>query len=143
AAFGGPQIQSDASVLPFRAGSAAVIALINMFLFPTEISRVLADDGVVLWVSTNGDQTPIYLPPADVLRALPGPWAGITAEAGWGTWLPAGRAPSARATNPSHAFDWRHRTADLCRGGAHRTRAPNDSRRSHACSHISAHLRAG
>src|SRR5262249_12588885 len=63
AAFGGPQIQSDASVLPFRAGSAAVIALINMFLFPTEISRVLADDGVVLWVSTNGDQTPIYLPP--------------------------------------------------------------------------------
>ena len=67
--------------------------LINMFLFPTEISRVLTDDGVVLWVSTNGEQTPIYLPPADVLRALPGTWEGITSEAGWGTWLTALRAP--------------------------------------------------
>jgi SAM-dependent methyltransferase len=92
AAVRGTQIQSDASALPVRAGSAAVVALINMFLFPTEVARVLAADGVVLWVSTNGDQTPIYLPPADVLRALPGMWDGITSEAGWGTWLTARRA---------------------------------------------------
>jgi SAM-dependent methyltransferase len=87
----GPRIQADASALPVRTGSAAVVALINMFLFPTEIARVLADDGVVVWVSTNGEQTPIYLPPAEVLRALPGTWEGITAEAGWGTWLTARR----------------------------------------------------
>jgi len=93
AAFRGPQIQSDASALPLRPASAAVVAVINMFLFPTEIARVLADDGVVVWVSTNGEQTPIYLPPAEVLHALPGTWAGITAEAGWGTWLTARRAP--------------------------------------------------
>jgi len=93
AAFRGPQIQSDASALPFRARSVTVIALINMFLFPTEVSRVLADDGIVLWVSTNGEQTPIYLPPADVLHALPGTWDGITSKAGWGTWLTARRAP--------------------------------------------------
>jgi SAM-dependent methyltransferase len=92
ATFRGVQIQSDASALPLRAGSAAVVALINMFLFPTEVSRVLADDGVVLWVSTNGEETPIYLPPADLLRALPGTWNGITSEAGWGTWLTARRA---------------------------------------------------
>jgi hypothetical protein len=41
-----------------------------MFLFPAETSRVLADDGVLLWVSTNGEETPIYLPPADVLDAI-------------------------------------------------------------------------
>ena len=52
---------------------------------------VLGADGVLLWVSTNGDQTPIYLPPADVLSALPGRWEGVTAEAGWGTWLTARR----------------------------------------------------
>ena len=87
----GRQIQSDASALPLRTGSTAVVALINMFIFPAEISRVLADDGVLLWVSTNGEQTPIYLPPADVLSALPGMWEGITSQAGWGTWLTARR----------------------------------------------------
>jgi SAM-dependent methyltransferase len=86
------QLQSDASALPLRTGSAAVVALINMFLFPQEIARVLADDGVLVWISTNGDDTPIYLPPADVLHVLPGTWDGITSQAGWGTWLTARRA---------------------------------------------------
>jgi SAM-dependent methyltransferase len=88
----GRQVQSDSSALPLRAGSAAVVALINMFLFPAEVARVLAEDGVLLWVSTNGDETPIYLPPADVMRALPGTWEGTSAHAGWGTWLTARRA---------------------------------------------------
>jgi SAM-dependent methyltransferase len=92
----GRQIRSDASALPFRTGSAAVVALINMFLFPAEVTRVLADDGVLLWVSTNGDETPIYLPPADVLSALPASWEGITAEAGWGTWVTARRVGQRR-----------------------------------------------
>lgn len=92
ASFRGRQIQSDASALPLRTGSASVVALINMFLFPSEVSRILAADGVLLWVSTNGEETPIYLPPADVLRALPGTWEGITSDAGWGSWLAARRA---------------------------------------------------
>jgi SAM-dependent methyltransferase len=81
------QIQADGSVLPVRSSSVDVVALVNMFLFPDEVGRVLKPEGVLLWVSTNGDATPIYLPPADVLRALPGEWSGITAQAGWGTWL--------------------------------------------------------
>jgi SAM-dependent methyltransferase len=88
---GDRRVQSDASALPLRTGSAAVVALVNMFLFPAEVARVLADDGVLLWVSTNGDETPIFLPPADVLRAMPGTWAGVTSDAGWGTWLTARR----------------------------------------------------
>jgi SAM-dependent methyltransferase len=91
----GRQVQSDASSLPIRPGSASVVALINMFLFPAEILRVLAHDGVVLWVSTNGVETPIYLPPVEVVRALPGEWDATTAEAGWGTWLTARRARAA------------------------------------------------
>jgi len=100
------QIQADAAALPLRAGSAAVVALINMFLFPAEVARVLADDGVVLWVSTNGDETPIYLPPTDVLSALPGTWEGITSRAGWGTWLTA-----RRTTNEPTSHQARLRTA--------------------------------
>jgi SAM-dependent methyltransferase len=90
----GCQVQADASCLPVRAGSVTVVALVNMFLFPTEMARVLADDGVLLWVSTNGDATPIYLSPVDVLKALPGNWDGVSAQAGWGTWLTARRAIS-------------------------------------------------
>jgi SAM-dependent methyltransferase len=59
ASFRGHQIQTDASTLPLRTGSAAVVVLINMFSFPAETSRVLADDGMMLWVSTNGEETPI------------------------------------------------------------------------------------
>ena len=88
----GRRIQSDSSVLPVRSNSVAVVALVNMFVFPHEVARVLADDGVLLWVSTNGDETPIYLPPADAFAALPGEWHGVTAQAGWGTWLAARRA---------------------------------------------------
>jgi SAM-dependent methyltransferase len=98
------QIEADASLLPVGAGSVAVVALINMFLFPAEVARVLKADGVVLWVSTNGDATPISLSPADVLEALPGTWHGISAQAGWGTWLTARRettTASAVPTRPS------------------------------------------
>jgi SAM-dependent methyltransferase len=87
----GRQIRADASILPVRSSSVAAVALVNMFLFPDEVARVLKADGVLLWVSTNGDATPIYLPPADVLKALPGEWSGIGAQAGWGTWLTARR----------------------------------------------------
>ena len=87
-----PRMQADSSVLPIRSRAVAVVALINMFLFPTEVDRVLAPGGVLLWVSTLGDATPIFLPPEDVLRALPGRWDGVTADAGWGTWLVARRA---------------------------------------------------
>jgi SAM-dependent methyltransferase len=87
----GCRVQADASRLPVRSGSVAVVALINMLLFPAEVARVLTVDGVVLWVSTNGDATPIYLSPGEVLAALPGEWQGISAQAGWGTWLTARR----------------------------------------------------
>ncbi|MEA3056426.1 MAG: hypothetical protein QOD30_1858 [Actinomycetota bacterium] len=86
-----PRVLADAAQLPAADGSVAVLALVNMFLFPHEVVRVLAPDGVLVWVSTNGDATPIYLPPADVVDALPGEWAGVTADAGWGTWVTARR----------------------------------------------------
>jgi hypothetical protein len=87
----GPQVQCNAAALPFRTGSASVVALINMFLFSVEVSRVLAAEGVLLWVSTNGEHTPIYLSPTDVVSALPGTWEGVTSAAAWGTWLTARR----------------------------------------------------
>jgi SAM-dependent methyltransferase len=86
-----PRVRADASALPFADDRFDAILLINMLLFPSEIDRLLATDGVVVWVNTLGDQTPIHLSPADVLDALPGRWSGITARAGTGIWLTARR----------------------------------------------------
>ena len=87
-----PKARADASRLPFPDRSFDAILLINMLLFPTEIDRVLEANGTVVWVNTLGDQTPIHLPPFDVLEALPGAWTGVTARAGTGFWLTATRA---------------------------------------------------
>jgi ubiquinone/menaquinone biosynthesis C-methylase UbiE len=86
-----PRAQSDASALPFDSDAFDAVLLINMLLFPQEIDRVLRPGGTVLWVNTLGDQTPIHLPAADVLLALPGQWAGTTAHAGTGFWVTARR----------------------------------------------------
>lgn len=86
-----PRVRADASALPFADYHFNAILVINMLLFPSEIDRLLRSDGVLVWVNTLGDQTPIHLPPADVLGALPGQWSGITARAGTGFWLTARR----------------------------------------------------
>lgn len=85
------RVRADASMLPVADSTFDAVLLINMFLFPGEIDRVLRPDGVVVWVNTLGDQTPIHLSPADVVEALPGAWSAITARAGTGFWVTAHR----------------------------------------------------
>jgi Methyltransferase domain len=84
-----PRVQADAAALPVADHSAGTVVLVNMFLFPAEVDRVLGANGSVVWVSALGDATPIYLPPEDVLHAMAqtGDWEGTTAEAGCGTWV--------------------------------------------------------
>lgn len=79
-------LRADASRLPLRDGSVDAVVCVNAFLFPHEYERVLRPDGRVVFVSTSGDRTPIFLAPADVVAAMPGSWAGVTSEAAWGTW---------------------------------------------------------
>lgn len=90
-----PRVLADSFQLPFADSAIGTVVLINMFLFPAEVDRVLGPDGAVLWVSSLGDATPIYLDAADVEAALPGDWDGVAAEAGWGTWAVFRRARSA------------------------------------------------
>lgn len=87
-----PRFRSDASSLPMPDDAVDVVVMINMLLFPSEVDRVLRPDGAALWINTNGDQTPIHLPPDDVVDALPGDWHGTTSRAGTGFWLVARRA---------------------------------------------------
>jgi hypothetical protein len=87
-----PRVQADATTLPFGDSSFDAVLMINMILFPDEVDRIIRPGGAVLWVNTLGDQTPIHLPAADVVKALPGEWTGRTARAGTGFWLAATRA---------------------------------------------------
>ena len=80
------RVQGDGSRLPLADGSLDAIILINMFLFPAEVDRVLAPGGVVVWVNSRGPETPIHLLASEVDQALPGRWDGVASTAGWGTW---------------------------------------------------------
>jgi SAM-dependent methyltransferase len=82
----GARVQADAAQLPLPDGSVDALVLVNALLFPREADRVVAPDGVVVWVNTSGDRTPIHLDAEDVNRALGPAWHGAAAEAGWGTW---------------------------------------------------------
>ncbi len=87
-----PRVLGDGSRLPIADARVDALVLVNAFLFPNEIDRVLAPQGELIWVSSLGDATPIYLSPAEVEAALPGRWSGRTSDAGWGRWTVLRRA---------------------------------------------------
>ncbi len=82
----GLRVQADGANLPLRDRSAAAMILINAFLFPDEVARVLVADGLILWLNSAGERTPIYLSAEDLLKALPGKWTGTASRAGDGHW---------------------------------------------------------
>ncbi len=82
-------VRADAARLPVRDGGAGAVVCVNAYLFPAEYARVLSRRGRIVFVSVSGDQTPIYLPPADVLAALEGalgPCEAMTSRVGFGIW---------------------------------------------------------
>ena len=82
----GHRVLADGASLPLPDGAASAVVLVNCFLFPAEVDRVLGPDGVVVWVNSSGTQTPIHLTAEEVVRALPGRWRGVTSGAGVGLW---------------------------------------------------------
>lgn len=80
------RMRADGASLPVRDSSVGALVLVNAFLFPAEVERVLAPDGAIVWVNTLAEDTPIHLPVADVVSSLHGPWRAVTSEAGWGLW---------------------------------------------------------
>lgn len=86
-----PRVQCDSTALPFADGALQVVLAINMLLFPREMDRVIAPDGVLAWVNTSGPETPIFLPADDVIAALGDGWTGTASQAGTGTWCVARR----------------------------------------------------
>lgn len=86
------RVQADGSSLPLPDKSASAVVLINAFVFPLEVDRVLAQDGAVVWVNSSGERTPIYLPVEELIAQLPGSWTGVASRAGEGSWCVLRRA---------------------------------------------------
>lgn len=87
----GTRLWADAARLPVRDASVDAVVLVNMFLFPDELARVLRPGGTVVWVSSLGPRTPIYLDPLEVLDALGPGWSGVASAWGEATWCVARR----------------------------------------------------
>ncbi len=82
-------LRADASRLAVRDSSVQAVVCVNAYLFPAEYSRVLVAGGRVVFVSTSGERTPIYLPPEEVLEALEQVTeieSAATSRCGWGIW---------------------------------------------------------
>lgn len=86
------RVQADGARLPLPDACAAAIVLINAFLFPHEVERVLSPGGALVWVNTSGEQTPIYLSVNDIVGQLRGEWTGTSSRAGEGHWCVLTRA---------------------------------------------------
>ncbi|HEX6790904.1 MAG TPA: class I SAM-dependent methyltransferase [Candidatus Krumholzibacteria bacterium] len=86
------RVQADGARLPLRDSSAGAIVLINAFLFPDEVARVLDPGGVVVWVNSSAEQTPIYLSSEELIARMPGAWDGVASRAGEGHWCVLRRA---------------------------------------------------
>lgn len=82
----GHRVRGDAARLPLATGSIGCAVLMNAFLFTAEIDRVIADEGALVWISSRGPQTPIYLSPDEVADTLGDGWSGVSSRAGEGTW---------------------------------------------------------
>jgi SAM-dependent methyltransferase len=82
----GRRLCCDASRLPLREGSVDAAVLVDAFCFARELDRVLAPDGVVLWINLLGAEGPLFVPTQEIIDALPGAWQGCESKAGWGTW---------------------------------------------------------
>jgi hypothetical protein len=80
------RIVADASRLPVGDETADGLVLINAFVFPEEVKRVLRDGGTIVWVNSSGDQTPIHLSTEDLVSALPFQVHGVESTAGAGSW---------------------------------------------------------
>jgi ubiquinone/menaquinone biosynthesis C-methylase UbiE len=61
-------LAGDATALPFPDACFGFITILNGFIFPAEVARVLAPRGWLLIAYSSGEDTPIYVPADEIER---------------------------------------------------------------------------
>lgn len=81
----------DVRSLPVDPGWADLVVGLNAVPSFREIDRVCAPAGRVLWASSFGPDTPLYIEPERFVRLLGPEWGGIARRVGFGEWCIAER----------------------------------------------------
>jgi SAM-dependent methyltransferase len=83
---------ADVRRLPFRTGSIPLLVGLNAVPHPAELARVLAPAGQLLWCTSFGAGTPLYVEPARFCDLMGPAWEADAGRAGHGEWLLLTRA---------------------------------------------------
>ncbi|GAB3247858.1 hypothetical protein GCM10027448_10890 [Nocardioides dilutus] len=81
-----PRMVCDVRRLPLRDASVDLVVGLNAVPHLGEFTRVLRPGGRILWCSSFGPHTPLYVEPDTLLVQLGGSWRGIAGRAGSGDW---------------------------------------------------------
>ena len=81
-----PRFVCDVRRLPLRDGAVDLLVGLNAVPHVAEFTRVLKPTGRILWCSSFGPHTPVYVEPDRLLEQLGEPWQGIAGRAGSGDW---------------------------------------------------------
>jgi hypothetical protein len=77
----------DVRRMPFRDGSVQLLVGLNAVPHTPEFARVIAPTGQLLWCTSFGAGTPLYVQPERFADLLGPGWRGEAGRAGHGEWL--------------------------------------------------------
>jgi SAM-dependent methyltransferase len=80
-------VLADVRRLPFATGRVPLIVSLNGVPHVPEFRRVIAPGGQILWCTSFGDGTPLYVPPDRFADMLGPAWTVEAGQAGHGDWL--------------------------------------------------------
>jgi SAM-dependent methyltransferase len=84
-------VAADVRRLPFRTGSVPLLVSLNGVPDFREFNRILGPGGQLLWCTSFGTGTPLYVPPDRVADMLGPDWTTEAGRAGHGDWILAVR----------------------------------------------------
>lgn len=79
-------VAADVRALPFRDRSVPLLVALNGVPCVREFDRVLASSGRLLWCTSFGAGTPLYVEPRRLADLFGANWTGVTGRAGNGDW---------------------------------------------------------
>jgi hypothetical protein len=80
-------VVSDVRAMPLRDASVPLLVGLNAVPHIKEFNRVIAPDGQLLWCTSFGPGTPLYVEPERLLHLLGPGWVGEAGRAGHGEWM--------------------------------------------------------
>jgi SAM-dependent methyltransferase len=83
---GARPVAADVRALPFPDRSVPLLAALNGVPCVSEFDRVLRADGRLLWCTSFGAGTPLYVEPQRLADLFGPGWTGVTGRAGNGEW---------------------------------------------------------